>query len=83
MKYYLKPPLDDAMVAIDPLKMSDLSGVFYLWSLGIIISFLVFLAEIIVFRMTNSAHRKLQCKRKTVPKPKQMSISVQKLSDIA
>lgn len=82
MKYYLNPPPDDAIVDVDPLKMSDLSGVFYLWSFGIIISILVFLGEMIVFRLKHS-RKKPQYKRKGVPRPKHMSISLKRLSEIA
>lgn len=50
MDYYLNPPLDDKMLAIN---MSDLLGPFYLLAIGLTLVSIVFLVEIIVFRINN------------------------------
>lgn len=68
MDYYLKPPTDGGLLDYDPLNLRDLTGVFYLWTIGITISFLVFLGELFVFRMQNRGH----------PKPKFNIIEVHK-----
>lgn len=51
--YYLKPPTGRGLLDFEPLNMKDLSGAFYLLAVGLTISFVVFLIEILVHRINN------------------------------
>lgn len=68
MDYYLKPPAQNGLFEYDSLDSTDLSGAFYLLAVGLIISFIALLIEILVFQIK---HRVLMQKvqRITVPSP--------------
>lgn len=54
MQYYISPVYDkDAVVK---LKLEDFSGAFYLLGIGLTVSFVVFVAEIMVYRKKEKQH---------------------------
>lgn len=79
MQYYLKPSSEGSLLDFDPLNLNEMSGVFYLWAIGLLISLLVFLGELIVFHIKNRGCRNYQLVRENgflKKKPAEISAAV-------